>query len=78
MPCNTAAACSQVAAAVRVLSEGHTWAVRGNNDDKALAAWWKWQQGIVPALPKLSWVEQLLPEDVNFLMGLPFSLTVEG
>jgi hypothetical protein len=78
MRCDVAAACSQVAAAVRVLSEGHTWAVRGNNDDIALAAWWNLQQGIVPAVPKLNWVGQLLPEDVNFMMGLPFSLTVEG
>jgi hypothetical protein len=61
-----------------VLSEGHTWAIRGNNDDIALAVWWNLQQGIVPSLPKLAWVGQLLPEDVEFMMNLPFSLTVEG
>jgi hypothetical protein len=63
---------------VRLLTEGHAWTVRGNNDDVALAAWWNLQQGIVPPVPKLQWVDQLLPEDVDFLMGLPFSLTVEG
>lgn len=52
--------------------------MRGNNDDLALATWWNLQQGIAPPLPKLSWVGQLLPEDVQFMMGLPFSVTVEG
>jgi hypothetical protein len=68
----------EVVAAGRVLSEGRAWVVRGNNDDIALAAWWNLQQGIIPPLPKLQWVGQLLPEDVQFLMDLPFSLTVEG
>ncbi|KAF6259985.1 Metallo-dependent phosphatase-like protein [Scenedesmus sp. NREL 46B-D3] len=76
--CNKGPRSQEVAAAVRLLSEGQAWAVRGNNDDAALAAWWNLQQGITPLQAKLAWVGQLLPEDVDFLMGLPFSLTVEG
>ena len=68
----------QVIAVARLLSEGRAWAVRGNNDDLALATWWNLQQRIAPPLPKLSWVGQILPEDVQFMMGLPFSVTVEG
>lgn len=67
----------QTVAAVRLLCESTAWVCRGNNDDKALAAWWGLQQGIVPSEPKLSWVDQLLPEDVQFLMDMPFSLRLD-
>lgn len=70
--------CLQVVAAVRALSEGHAWAVRGNNDDGALAAYYEVQQGLTPKKKKHRWVGQLLPEDVQFLQQLPFSLRVEG
>ncbi|WIA19775.1 hypothetical protein OEZ85_005687 [Tetradesmus obliquus] len=76
--CNKGPRSQEVIAVARLLNEGRAWAVRGNNDDLALATWWNLQQGIAPPLPKLSWVGQLLPEDVQFMMGLPFSVTVEG
>lgn len=63
---------------MRALSEGPVWAVRGNNDDGALAAYWEVQAGLMPCKKKHRWVEQLLPEDVDFLTQLPFSLRVEG
>lgn len=63
---------------MRALSEGPVWAVRGNNDDGALAAWFDLHMGIAPRKKKHHWVGQLLPEDVNFLCQLPFSLRVEG
>eukprot|EP00775_Hariotina_reticulata_P006999 gene6999-7213_t len=58
--------------------EQHTWSVRGNHDDAALAAWRQLQQGEPPTDPMLQWVSQLQPRDVNFLKELPFSLTIEG
>ncbi|KAF8062941.1 apaH [Scenedesmus sp. PABB004] len=84
--CNKGPRSQETVAAVRALCEGRAWAVRGNNDDGALAAcarrrsaaWWGLQQGIEPPLAKHAWVGELLPEDVDFLMGLPFSITVEG
>lgn len=68
----------QTVAAVRALCESTAWVCRGNNDDGALAAWWGQQQGIVPPEPKHAWVDELLPEDVEFLMNMPFSLRVDG
>jgi hypothetical protein len=71
----------QVVAALRALSEsGKVWAVRGNNDDVALAAWYKLQAGVpLGSLKKKTrWVGQLLPEDVAYMNQLPFSIRVEG
>jgi hypothetical protein len=77
----SAAILLQVVAALRALSEsGQVWAVCGNNDDVALAAWYQLQAGVpLSSLKKKTrWVGQLLPEDVTFLNELPFSIRVEG
>lgn len=68
----------QTVAAVRALCDSTAWSCRGNNDDGALAAWWQLQQGVPPLDPKHAWVDQLLPDDVDFLMNMPFSIQVEG
>jgi hypothetical protein len=71
----------QVVAALRALSESRqVWAVRGNNDDVALAAWYKLQAGapLDSLKKKTRWVGQLLPEDVDYLNALPFSIRVKG
>lgn len=75
------AAAMQVVAALRALSEsGQVWAVRGNNDDVALSAWYQLQAGVpLESLKKKArWVGQLQPEDVDYLNQLPFSIRVEG
>ncbi|WIA17343.1 hypothetical protein OEZ85_014206 [Tetradesmus obliquus] len=71
----------EVVAALRALSEsGQVWAVRGNNDDVALSAWYQLQAGVpLESLKKKArWVGQLQPEDVDYLNQLPFSIRVEG
>jgi hypothetical protein len=69
----------QVVAAVRAwCSQGATWVVRGNHDDAALAARRQLDRQQGPVKPKHLWVDQLTPEDVQFLQELPFSLQVLG
>jgi hypothetical protein len=77
LPCCKA----QVVAALRALSESRqVWTVRGNNDDVALAAWYKLQAGVPleELKAKTRWVGQLLPEDVDYMNQMPFSIKVEG
>jgi hypothetical protein len=71
----------QVVAAVRAWCESSfCWVVRGNHCDAALAARMFLERGgpqnELPA--KFSWVPELLPEDVDFMQEIPFSLQIEG
>lgn len=70
----------QVVTTVRSLCESsHCWCVRGNHDDAALAARRLLNRNSSsPVKPKYQWVVDLQPEDEEFLMDLPFSLTVKG
>jgi len=50
----------------------------GNHDDAALAARRQLDRQQGPVSPKYHWVDQLTPEDIEFLQELPFSLQVQG
>ncbi|KAE8915614.1 hypothetical protein PF005_g13594 [Phytophthora fragariae] len=62
---------------VRFVRDSNSLCVRGNHDDAALSAYYKWVQGgRVPGSAKYPYVEQLEREDVAFLEQLPFSLSL--
>jgi bis(5'-nucleosyl)-tetraphosphatase (symmetrical) len=62
---------------VRFVRDSHSLCVRGNHDDAALSAFYKWVEGgRVPGSAKYPYVEHFEPEDVAFLEQLPFSLSL--
>ncbi|KAG1704365.1 hypothetical protein DVH05_006373 [Phytophthora capsici] len=62
---------------VRFVRESDSLCVRGNHDDAALSAYYKWVEGgRVPGSAKYPYVEHFLPDDVEFLEQLPFSLSL--
>ncbi|POM63218.1 Ser/Thr protein phosphatase, partial [Phytophthora palmivora] len=62
---------------VRFVRDSDSLCVRGNHDDAALSAYYKWvDDGRVPGSAKYPYVEQFQPDDVAFLEQLPFSLSL--
>ncbi|OWZ09782.1 hypothetical protein PHMEG_00017461 [Phytophthora megakarya] len=62
---------------VRFVRDSDSLCVRGNHDDDALSAFYKWvADGRVPGSAKYPYVEQFQPDDVQFLEQLPFSLSL--
>ncbi|GMF13179.1 unnamed protein product [Phytophthora lilii] len=62
---------------LRFVRDSGSLCVRGNHDDAALSAYYRWVQGgRVPGAAKYPYVEQFEPRDVEFLEQLPFSLSL--
>lgn len=63
---------------VRFVRESRALCVRGNHDDAALNALYKWQQGELVLEPShaYAYVQQLTADDVAFLEQLPFTLSL--
>ncbi|EGZ17103.1 hypothetical protein PHYSODRAFT_264248 [Phytophthora sojae] len=62
---------------VRFVRDSGALCVRGNHDDAALSAYYRWVQGgRQPGSAKYPYVEQFEPRDVAFLEQLPFSLSL--
>ncbi len=51
------------------------WAVRGNHDDAALAAWLQFRSG-EPLSSKFEWVREMTDDQAAVLLGLPFTVSV--
>lgn len=63
---------------VRFVRESRALCVRGNHDDAALNALYKWKQGelvLEPSHP-YAYVQQLTADDVDFLEQLPFTISL--
>lgn len=62
---------------VRFVRDSGSLCVRGNHDDAALSAYYKWvHAGRIPGAAKYPYVEQFEADDVAFLEQLPFSLSL--
>lgn len=62
---------------VRFVRDSGSLCVRGNHDDAALSAYYKWVQGgRVPGTAKYPYVEHFVEADVQFLEQLPFSVSL--
>ncbi|CAH0482717.1 unnamed protein product [Peronospora belbahrii] len=62
---------------VRFVRDSNSLCVRGNHEDAALSAYFKWvHAGRVPGTAKYSYVELFQADDVKFLQQLPFSLSL--
>uniref|UniRef100_M4B526 Calcineurin-like phosphoesterase domain-containing protein n=1 Tax=Hyaloperonospora arabidopsidis (strain Emoy2) TaxID=559515 RepID=M4B526_HYAAE len=62
---------------VRFVQISGSLCVRGNHEDAALSAYYKWvHAGCIPNTAKYSYVEHLKARDVAFLEQLPFSLSL--
>ena len=59
---------------VQEVRKYNAFPVRGNNDDKALAAWEAWQRGEeIPEI--LEWVKDLPEDDYRWMSQMPWSIS---